>query len=109
MEELPQEIIHSIMKKNITFRFWYYFRMGWSTYFAFIFAAINTLTVTYYLAIENIPSLQNIFPSFLHYIVIVATIGIPLPFLSYGGSGLLAFTILIFIFLKLDANRLNVW
>jgi rod shape determining protein RodA len=32
-------------------------------------------------------------------------IGIPLPFLSYGGSSLWAFTILLFIFLRLDANR----
>jgi rod shape determining protein RodA len=32
-------------------------------------------------------------------------IGIPLPFISYGGSSLLAFTILLFIFLKLDASR----
>ena len=32
-------------------------------------------------------------------------IGIPLPFISYGGSSLWAFTILLFIFLKLDANR----
>ena len=32
-------------------------------------------------------------------------IGIPLPFFSYGGSSLLAFTILIFIFLRLDASR----
>lgn len=32
-------------------------------------------------------------------------IGIPLPLLSYGGSSLLSFTILIFIFLKLDAHR----
>ena len=38
--------------------------MGWGTYFAFIFAAINTLTVTYYLAIENYPVLKAIFPSF---------------------------------------------
>ncbi len=35
-------------------------------------------------------------------------IGIPLPFFSYGGSSLWAFTILLFIFLKLDADRLNV-
>ena len=40
---------------------------------------------------------------------LIPTIGIPLPFLSYGGSGLWAFTILVFIFLKLDANRLKVW
>jgi len=38
---------------------------------------------------------------------IVPTIGIPLPFISYGGSSLLAFTILLFIFIKLDGNRGN--
>lgn len=64
--------------KNIGFRSWYYFRQGWSTYFAFIFAAINTLTVTYYLAIERAPYLKEIFPSFIQYIIIVAIIGIPL-------------------------------
>ena len=52
--------------------------MGWGTYFAFIFAAINTLTVTYYLAIENYPLLKAIFPSFEVYIIIVVSIGIPL-------------------------------
>ena len=70
------------MKKSsydsLGFRSWYYFRMGWSTYFAFIFAAINTLTVTYYLAIENYPSLKAIFPSFETYILIICSIGIPL-------------------------------
>lgn len=35
-------------------------------------------------------------------------IGIPLPFFSYGGSSLLGFTVLLFIFLKLDAHRMNV-
>ncbi len=38
---------------------------------------------------------------------ILPTIGIPLPFFSYGGSGLLFFTALLFIFLKLDSNRLK--
>jgi len=36
---------------------------------------------------------------------IVPVIGIPLPFFSYGGSSLWAFTILIFVFLRLDASR----
>ncbi len=40
---------------------------------------------------------------------ILPTIGIPLPFFSYGGSALIGFTALLFIFLKLDANRLNEW
>ena len=66
------------MGKNKGFRGWYYFRMGWSTYFAFIFAAINTLTVTYYLAIEKIPVLVSVFPSFLQYVLIVSVLGIPI-------------------------------
>ena len=36
---------------------------------------------------------------------LVPVIGIPLPFLSYGGSSLWGFTILLFIFLRLDASR----
>ena len=53
---------------------------------------------------------------FVHFLInigmvmgLIPTIGIPLPFFSYGGSGLWAFTILVFIFLKLDSNRLNEW
>jgi|TARA_B110000467_G_scaffold162802_1_gene187013 hypothetical protein len=66
------------MKNNLGFRAWFYFRNGWSTYFAFLFAAINTLTVTYFLAIERYPFLNEIFPTFIHYVVIVAVIAIPL-------------------------------
>ena len=66
------------MNENVGFRSWYYFRMGWGTYFAFIFAAINTLVVTYYLAIERVPALLTIFPNFLYYVLIISTIGVPL-------------------------------
>lgn len=51
---------------------------------------------------------------FVHFFVnigmvigIFPTVGIPLPFFSYGGSGLWAFTILLFIFIKLDAERMS--
>lgn len=51
---------------------------------------------------------------FMHYFInvgmvigLLPTIGVPLPFFSYGGSGLLFFTLLLFIFLKLDSNRLR--
>ena len=47
----------------------------------------------------NISMVLGIFP----------TIGVPLPFFSYGGSGLWGFTILLFIFLKMDANKVNEW
>ena len=65
-------------KENAGFRGWFYFRMGWATYFAFIFAAINTLTVTYFLAIERYPFLTDIFPNFIQYVIVVSSIGIPL-------------------------------
>jgi len=52
---------------------------------------------------------------FFHFAVNIAmtiglapVVGIPLPFFSYGGSSLWAFTILLFIFIKQDADRLNV-
>ncbi len=51
---------------------------------------------------------------FMHFLVnigmvigIFPTVGIPLPFLSYGGSGLWAFTALLFIFIKLDSERMS--
>lgn len=51
---------------------------------------------------------------FIHYFInigmvigVLPTIGIPLPFFSYGGSGLFFFTMLLFIFLRLDTNRLK--
>ena len=66
------------MRNNLGFRGWFYFRQGWSVYFAFIFAAVNTLTVTYFLAIDNYPFLKDIFPSFIHYIAVIVLIGIPL-------------------------------
>jgi len=66
------------MEKKFIPRAWFYFRMGWSLYFAFIFAAINTLTVTYFLAIEKYPVLQAIFPSFLQYVVLIVGMGVPI-------------------------------
>jgi len=66
------------LKKTLPFRALFYFRVGWGTYFAYIMAAINVLTVTYFLAIENYPSLQVIFPTFVHYISTAVGIGVPL-------------------------------
>ncbi len=39
---------------------------------------------------------------------IVPSIGIPLPFISYGGSSLIGFTIMLFVLLKLDSNRMGI-
>jgi rod shape determining protein RodA len=52
---------------------------------------------------------------FVHFLInigmvigVFPTVGIPLPFFSYGGSSLWGFTILLFVFLKLDSQRKNV-
>ena len=39
---------------------------------------------------------------------LLPVIGIPLPFMSYGGSSLLMFSMMFFVFLKQDANRMNI-
>ena len=51
---------------------------------------------------------------FVHFFVnigmtlgLVPTVGIPLTFISYGGTNLMAFSLMFFIYLNLDANRLN--
>ena len=51
---------------------------------------------------------------FIHFFInigmsigLVPTIGIPLPFISYGGSSMYTFTILVFVYLNIDGNRLN--
>ena len=51
---------------------------------------------------------------FIHFFInigmtlgLLPTVGIPLPYISYGGTNLLAFSLMFFIYLNLDANRLN--
>ena len=65
------------MKEKLPFRAWFYFRQGYGLYFAFILAGINTLTLTYFLAIENYPVLKEVFPTFVHYVIILVAIGVP--------------------------------
>lgn len=66
------------MNKKLHFRSWFYFRTGYTQYFAFVLAIANMLTTTYYLAIVKNPFLGNIFTSFSTYIIISSVIGIPL-------------------------------
>jgi rod shape determining protein RodA len=58
----------------------------------------SVIAVIFFHFIINISMTIGLFP----------VIGIPLPFFSYGGSSLWSFTILLFIFLKLDAHRMQV-
>jgi rod shape determining protein RodA len=57
----------------------------------------GVVSILFFHIVVNIGMTIGLFP----------VIGIPLPFFSYGGSSLWAFTILLFIFLKLDSTRLG--
>ena len=69
-------------KKRFLFRQWFYLRMGYSIYWSFLIMGINTITVTYFLAIERAPFLQAIFPTFLHYALAAVVVVVPLLILT---------------------------
>lgn len=66
------------VKGRRAFRFWFYLRQGWSTYVAFAVTMVNTVTLTYYLAVENYPALGALFPSFGQYALTVVSATVPL-------------------------------
>ena len=59
--------------------------------------AYSVLSILFFHFLINVGMTINLAP----------VIGIPLPFFSYGGSSLISFTILVFLLLRLDANREN--
>ena len=70
------------MGKIKLFRIWFYFKTGYQQYFAFIFAAINTMIITYFLAIERAPILKEIFPTFGYYAIVLIAVGLPILILT---------------------------
>ena len=77
MLEIPQKERYKL-RENLLPRLWFYFRTGYGQYFGFIIALANMFTITYYLLLDNISYLDNIFPSFSVYVIISSIIGIPL-------------------------------
>jgi hypothetical protein len=66
-----------MQKSNFLFRVWYYFRIGYGTYLTFILGIGSTLITVYYLAINNIALLKELFPQFWFFSVISLVLGIP--------------------------------
>lgn len=56
----------------------YYFRQGYTMYLVLIIGIVNVLTSTYFLAIEKVPVIKSIIPSFELYILYCFIIGLPL-------------------------------
>jgi hypothetical protein len=64
--------------ENLLFRSWYYFRLGYNTYFSFPIGYVSTLVTVYYLAIRNVPGLQDLVPRFLIFCVLGTALLFPL-------------------------------
>ena len=69
-------------KRHKGFRLFFYFRTGYATYFAMFVGMINIMTSTYFLAIDKIPTLLTVFPTFEVYIVTIIIVGIPIVVLA---------------------------
>jgi len=57
---------------------WFYFRIGYSTYLTFLLGAVNTLVVVWYLAIRDIPVVEEVFGHFAPFAILVTVVGVPL-------------------------------
>jgi hypothetical protein len=66
------------LRKIRPFRVWYYLRQGYGMYLVFVVAVANMMVTTYYLAIQNIPLLKQVFPGFVTWIAFIISIGVPL-------------------------------
>lgn len=65
-------------KLGFVARLWYYFRIGYGTYLTFLLGAVNTLVVVWYLAIREVPAVENLFGHFVPFAVLVTLVGVPL-------------------------------
>lgn len=68
--------------RQFLFRAWYYFRIGYGTYLTFLLGFATTIITVYYLAINNIPALKSVFPSFLLFGLLAIGVGVPLSVLA---------------------------
>jgi len=68
--------------RQFLFRCWYYFRIGYGTYLTFLLGFATTIITVYYLAINNIPALKSVFPSFLLFGLLAIGVGVPLSVLA---------------------------
>jgi hypothetical protein len=74
---VDEKALNPILKKKL-FRWWYYFRIGFSTYLVFPLSLFNTVVVTYYLLITNFTVLKQVFPSFLIFLAFGIIVLLPL-------------------------------
>lgn len=61
--------------RRLVFPSWYYFRTGYGTYFSFLLGVATTFVTIYYLAIDHMPFLKELFPNFWVFSIIGVVVG----------------------------------
>jgi len=64
--------------RNLIARAWYYFRVGYNTYLAFLVGYGSTLVTVYYLAIRSAPELERIFQRFWLFAALATVLSVPM-------------------------------
>ncbi len=62
--------------RRLLFRSWYYFRTGYSTYISFLLGVATTFVTVYYLAIDHIAPLKELFPNFWTFSLAGSIVGV---------------------------------
>lgn len=71
----------SLYKTSVIGRAWFYFRLGYSTYFSFALGYASSIVSVYYLLVKNVPWLLDIFPNFTVFAVAATLVCSPLAIL----------------------------
>lgn len=64
-------------KQRRGFRLLFYFKTGYATYLILVMGAINVLTSTYFLAVDDIPFVKELFPTFEMYVMVAVIVAVP--------------------------------
>lgn len=64
-------------KQRRGLRLFFYFRQGYGIYLALLIGVANVFTSTYFLAVERIPFIKSVFPTFEVYVITLILIGLP--------------------------------
>ena len=59
------------------FRLYFYLQTGYSTYLMLLIGAVNVLTSTYFLAIDSVPFVKELFPTFEIYVLVAVVVALP--------------------------------
>jgi len=75
---VEKEVAVTLKLVELVFRSWYYFRLGYGAYLAFLVGFVGNIVAIYYLAVKNLPFLYQIFQHFYVFTIILIVLIVPI-------------------------------